>query len=362
MCVVNHLLKKTLTVCIVAAICSFTSSNAFADPSFSFGDGGEKNAECMSCHEDKLVVGDSNKISAIDFEHTTHAQFGCRTCHNNVPDSHPDGNKIKRTTACIDCHADISAQYLTSKHSLGAPDCGSCHNPHNVKKANEISASQLNSTCNACHDYTRISALHAQWLPQTNLHLGAITCVTCHTKIDNFVLSVYILRRDVKNNKTLSNVADFNYLKQKAGTENIHQLVDGNLDNYISIEELKAFSKNPANKDLYLKAMLTPSTTSHLFKTSDESFNCTLCHASGPNTAQIVKLVLPNKSGTYSQMDVEKGGTFGSLHSIPDFYMMSSSRNSILNKLGVLILAGGMIMPVGHGFIRFLTRKNREKE
>ena len=362
MCIVNRLLKKTITAGIVTAICSLMPGISLADPSFSFGDGTEKNAACLACHEDKLEVGENNKIISNDFQHTTHAQFGCRTCHNNVPVSHPDGKKVVRTTVCADCHKDISSQYLISRHSLGVPDCGSCHNPHKAKKSDEVSALQLNTTCTTCHNYTRIMALHAQWLPQTNLHLGAITCVTCHTKSEDFVLSVYISRRDVKNDKALPSIADFSYLRQKAGTDDIHQLVDGNLDNYISIEELKAFSKKPSNKDLYLNAILTPSKTSHLFQTTDESFNCTFCHADGPNAAQVVKLVLPNKDGTYIQMDVEKGGTMGSLNSIPDFYMMSSSRNTILNKFGVLILAGGMVMPVGHGFIRFLTRKNREKE
>lgn len=47
------------------------------------------------------------------------------------------------------------------------------------------------------------------------------------------------------------------------------------------------------------------------------------------------------------------------LHTIPDFYLMGSARNTTLNKIGLAIIAGGLVMPVGHGFLRFLTRKNR---
>jgi hypothetical protein len=39
--------------------------------------------------------------------------------------------------------------------------------------------------------------------------------------------------------------------------------------------------------------------------------------------------------------------------------MMGATRNASLNLLGLAILAGGLVMPVGHGFLRFLTRKNR---
>jgi hypothetical protein len=40
--------------------------------------------------------------------------------------------------------------------------------------------------------------------------------------------------------------------------------------------------------------------------------------------------------------------------------MIGSTRNTALNLAGVLILAGGLVMPVGHGLLRFLTRKNRK--
>jgi hypothetical protein len=122
------------------------------------------------------------------------------------------------------------------------------------------------------------------------------------------------------------------------------------------------FNNNPANKDLYLKAILTPRETSHAFQISDKSWNCTFCHAGGPSASQTTKLVLPNKDGSFRGLDVEKGTTITSLNAIPNFYMMGSSRNGLVNKFGGLILAGGLIMPVGHGFIRFLTRKNRRKE
>ncbi len=31
-----------------------------------------------------------------------------------------------------------------------------------------------------------------------------------------------------------------------------------------------------------------------------------------------------------------------------------------MNLLGMAIIAGGMVMPIGHGTLRFLTRKNRQ--
>jgi hypothetical protein len=50
------------------------------------------------------------------------------------------------------------------------------------------------------------------------------------------------------------------------------------------------------------------------------------------------------------------------LYGAPDFYLTGAGRNTLLNKLGLLIIAGGLVMPVGHGFLRFLTRKNRQEK
>ena len=70
-------------------------------------------------------------------------------------------------------------------------------------------------------------------------------------------------------------------------------------------------------------------------------------------------VAFPERDGTYRQVAVERGAVFEALHTIPNFYLTGSTRNDTLNRIGLVIIAGGMIMPVGHGFLRFLTRKNR---
>jgi len=362
MCAKKWLLKRSITASAIIGICALLPGIGQADPGFAFGNSALNNETCLKCHKDKELVGDVNQINPKAFQHTTHSQIGCKTCHNTIADNHPNGAKVAQTTTCADCHNDVATQYSVSKHSLSVTDCGSCHNPHTVHKPGEVFALELNKTCTKCHNHNRIAATHAQWLPQTNLHLGSITCVTCHTKSENYVLSVYISRRDLKGSTSGPNIADYSYLRNKTDSEDIHKLVDRNLDNYISIEELKAFNGKASNKDLYLKAILTPTKTTHAFQISDKSWNCTFCHAGGPDAAQISKLVLPKKDGTFHQMDIEKGENIAALNAIPDFYMMGSSRNNVVNVLGGVILAGGLIMPVGHGFFRFLTRKNRNKE
>jgi len=48
------------------------------------------------------------------------------------------------------------------------------------------------------------------------------------------------------------------------------------------------------------------------------------------------------------------------LYGTPNFYMTGSTRSAALNIIGLIIICGGFIMPIGHGTLRFLTRKNRQ--
>jgi len=326
---------------------------------FSFGDGTGKNDACIACHEDQAKVGNKNLINPKSFGHTTHAKFGCTTCHDTITSNHPDGKPVARTTSCGDCHGDIITQYSASIHAKKTT-CAGCHNPHQVYKPGEIAATEMNKQCANCHDNIKISASHAKWLPQAGLHLGAIACVTCHSKAENYVITIYIAKRDGADPEAKPNLVAYEELLKNSNGDNIQFLVDKNRDNYISLDELRKFNRDPSNKNVYLKAMLTPVKPTHSFQTFDNRWDCTFCHASGPEIMQTSYLSFPEENGTFRQVAVEKGAAMDALSAIPNFYLMGSTRNGILNNVGLLIIMGGMIMPVGHGFFRFLSRNNRK--
>jgi len=217
----------------------------------------------------------------------------------------------------------------------------------------------MNKQCAGCHDNFKITASHAKWLPQTGLHLGAIACVTCHSKAEDYVITIYIVKREDADPDSKPVPVSFEDLQKYSNNSNLQYLIDRNRDNYISLDELRTFNQDPSNKHMYLKAILTPVKPTHSFQTFDNRWDCTFCHASGPEIMQTSNLSFPQQNGTFRQVSVEKGAALDALHAIPDFYLMGSARNGILNKIGLLIIAGGMVMPVGHGFLRFLTRKNR---
>jgi hypothetical protein len=69
----------------------------------------------------------------------------------------------------------------------------------------------------------------------------------------------------------------------------------------------------------------------------------------------------PDRNGGVTRVAVEKGAILDILYGTPDFYMLGTTRSTALNIIGALIIAGGMMMPIGHGTLRFLTRKNRKE-
>ena len=104
---------------------------------------------------------------------------------------------------------------------------------------------------------------------------------------------------------------------------------------------------------------MVPSEISHDLTTLDNRYDCTFCHASGPGSMQTSFLSFPTEGGTYQRMSVEDGAMLDTLYGTPNFYMTGSTRSSALNIIGLIIISGGFIMPIGHGTLRFLTRKNR---
>lgn len=319
---------------------------------------------CLSCHSDLKKVGKDHVIDPLKYNHTTHAKiastnFGCRTCHDSITDKHPkDGMSASSTTKCQDCHGDVLMEYSRSVHVKNAA-CGDCHNPHAVKSAAEVSGHDMNQMCASCHETPKMVEKHSKWLPQADLHIEALPCITCHSGSENYVITMYVVKRENTSRYADFKLASHDELTKLAGGKDIRTLIDTNGDNYISLAELKLFNSNPSHDTLRLQGMMTPEVVTHNFQVLANRWDCSFCHASGPEARQTSYIALPDKDGNFQRAAVEKGAVLDALNGTPDFYMLGSTRNAMLDKIGLLIIAGGLVMPVGHGSLRFLTRKNR---
>lgn len=319
---------------------------------------------CLSCHADSKKVGNTHVVDPVRYKHTAHAElagsnFGCRTCHETVSQNHPqDGLKSVATTSCTTCHADVMQEYFKSTHAKNA-GCGDCHNPHTSFAPTEVSGHEMNKMCEKCHENAKMTKKHSEWLPQAELHIDSIPCITCHSGSEKYVITMYIIKR--QDNKRFGDfkTASFDELKQLSGGKDIQSLIDVNRDNYISLSELRLFNTSPEHQNVRLQGMMTPEVITHNFQVLSNRWDCSFCHASGPEAMQTSYVAIPEANGTFTRATVEKGAVLDAMNGTPDFYMLGSTRNPILDKIGLLIVLGGLIMPIGHGSLRFLTRKNR---
>jgi hypothetical protein len=200
---------------------------------------------------------------------------------------------------------------------------------------------------------------HTEWLPQADLHIAKLPCISCHTASEDYVIILYIIQRESDAALGDFELSDHQDLKALAGEREIQNLIDLNNDNFVSLAELRTFNRNPANAAMRLQGTLTPKEASHSVETLDNRWDCSFCHTSGTEKMQTSYIALPTSNGTFARIEVEQGAILKALNGTPDFYMMGTTRSASLNIIGLLIIIGGTLMPIGHGTLRFLTRKNR---
>jgi predicted CXXCH cytochrome family protein len=323
-----------------------------------------ENDRCLTCHGNKDIIkmgGERLLVNPVRFAATTHSFIGCKTCHDSVTPKHPhDGAKPSRAS-CKECHAPIQAEYAKSFHSSKAA-CNDCHNPHEVKSPLAVSGDDINAKCAKCHDAKKTVKSHTKWLPQADLHIEALPCITCHTGSKNYVITMSIENRKAGSPNGDFKLATFDELSRllPAGGE-IGRLIDKNGNGSISLKELREFNHKVNRHDMRLWGMMTPEVVTHSYQILDNRWDCSFCHASGSKAMQASYVAFPDKSGGYTRLPVEKGAILDILYGTPDFYMLGTTRSTPLNILGALIIACGLMMPIGHGTFRFLTRKNRKE-
>ena len=322
-----------------------------------------ENEKCMSCHGQREIIrpdGKSVYIDPVKFSGTTHSIVGCTSCHGRVSPGHPDDGYALSRTACGDCHGPIYEEYAKSIHGSKA-GCNDCHNPHEVKLPVFMSGDDINSKCARCHDTRKTIQSHSVWLPQADLHIDSLPCITCHTGSKDYVITMSIETR-LPGSGDDFRIATYEELARLTKGEDISRVIDLNGDNLVSLKELREFNHHLRGKNMRLWGMMTPEVVTHSYQILDNRWDCTFCHASGPNAMQKSFIAFPEKNGGYTRVVVEKGAILDILYGTPDFYMLGTTRSTPLNIIGALIIAAGLSMPLGHGFFRFLTRKNRKEK
>ncbi len=353
-----RMLKKVFWFFVAIVVIATHSGVSYAEMPSAPNDG------CMKCHgQPDIAAVARNKSSYIDpvkYSGTTHSIIGCTACHDRVSPGHPRDGYLPPKAVCGDCHGPVNEEYSKSVHGAKAR-CNDCHNPHEVRLPIFMSGDEINGKCAKCHDSRKTIQSHSKWLPQAELHIDSLLCISCHTSSKEYVISLSIESR-TPGSGTAFKMATFAELAVLSNGANISKIIDQNGDNQISLAELRAFNHHLRSRNMRLWGMMTPEVVTHNYQIMVNRWDCSFCHASGSKAMQKSFIVLPGKNGDYTRIPVEKGAILDILYGTPDFYMMGSTRSTALNIIGALIVAAGLSFPVCHGFFRFLTRKNRKED
>ena len=217
----------------------------------------------------------------------------------------------------------------------------------------------MNRPCARCHDAAQMAQQHQLWLPQTPLHLSALPCISCHSGSERLALNLYLIHAATSDADNPVELASFTELTEVKGGTDPAALINLDGNGVISLSELRTFNRDAGQYGLRLHGMMVPASQGHSYDILYNRWDCTFCHGVGPGTQQTSYLHVPNADGSYRRIPVENGAVLAVLYTTPDFYMVGATRNTGLNVAGAMLLAGGLVMPVGHGLLRFLTRKNR---
>lgn len=160
----------------------------------------QSNADCLTCHEEKLSV---KKFSA-----SVHGSLECTACHQALAGKELPHDVPVDKVDCGACHSDEQAQHARSLHGQAiarkdplAPRCKDCHGNHDILPVKDprsaVSPLQVPFVCGRCHregtpvqrnreihqdnileNYTE--SIHGEGLLRKGLIVAA-NCASCHT-------------------------------------------------------------------------------------------------------------------------------------------------------------------------------------
>lgn len=137
---------------------------------------------CVQCHE----------AAVKSFLHKPHDAIGaasCSSCHTGAEQHVKEGggtnifafkatDLVAQTNkACLKCHGDKSAGFLTWPHGKASLDCTTCHSVHAQPTNPNLLKTTVTKTCAACHqDVMAKFSLNERH----RLQEGILSCTACH--------------------------------------------------------------------------------------------------------------------------------------------------------------------------------------
>jgi len=309
---------------------------------------------CRTCHSDKFDQW-STSVHADLVKQGNPAAPICTSCHS--PHTMLKGAAAAMDTVpCRTCHEPIFTAYAASVHGVlrsggvtQAPLCFSCHGAHDVRVPS--AGAGRRDVCLACH--TEAIASHRKWLPNVDLHFGAVSCPVCHSPKAHRVVDL-ILYNSATQKETPEpvGVPRFERLPGEAAKQG--------LDAGTLMTLLTTLNSQGTEGKTAIRGRLEVSTgiEDHQLALASEAIgDCAACHQKGAAAFQSVVVSVAGPAGIPIRYDANKEvlNSALSIDSIGGFYAIGATRITLLDVLLTLAVLGGFAWPFGHLLVRWVV-------
>jgi predicted CXXCH cytochrome family protein len=347
-----------------------TEYSRASHPVKSFGSNREHSIKvseaCRKCHADKQKAVSESIHYKLMSEGNQYTPV-CTDCHG----FHTVGPKATYETMsgvpCKKCHDKIFEIYSKSVHGMAkasgehkAPICSSCHFAHDVTVANLTD--KIKNVCLGCHK--GVEAVHEKWLPNSGLHLSVVACAACHSPKSGRGISLRLYDQNTGKPFTEEQIMKLLGTSYQGLSEKMNAHGEGiNSDDLWSIVS-QLNKKGAEAKVTFLGRMqVSDGSESHMLTLKKNAVReCESCHTSNSNFFRTVTVAIVKADGRLKEYKVQPEvlGSMMSLASLKQFYVLGSTRLKILDWIGILMVFGGMSVPVLHITFRILTSPIRE--
>jgi hypothetical protein len=223
-------------------------------------------------------------------------------------------------------------------------------------------ADRIKNACLGCHK--GIETVHEKWLPNSGLHLSVISCAACHAPDSGRGISLRLYDQNTGKPFTEEQIvkllgANYQGLSEKM---NAHGEGIDSEDLWSIVGQLN--KKGAEAKVTFLGSMrVNKGAESHMLSVKKNAVKeCESCHTSDSKFFKSVTVAIVKADGRLKEYKVQPEvlGSMISLASLKQFYVLGSTRLKVLDWIGILMVFGGMSVPVLHITLRVLTSPIRE--
>jgi len=318
--------------------------------------------QCADCHKKAVKQYDDSVHSALVRTGSDKAPL-CSDCHNphTATSLKDQAEASSEPVVCQKCHEGVSKAFAQSVHGSSGDEaltCKDCHRTHNVKAA--AFADNMRKECLSCHKET--AATHAEWLPNAERHLEAVSCPACHTPDATRRVNLRLYEGAAPHQSS-----------DKVGVPQFFKLANwasengsGGLDARALWSMLQEFNQNGSAGKMVLRGRLEVQTGEQAHQLAAKALavkDCDTCHRQGATSFQAVTVSMAGPDGRPLRHEASKGvlTSVESIGSIGGFYAIGSTRIKLLDWLLLMVLAAGIALPGAHLTMKLLSKRQRAK-